>query len=149
MQFHPTDDLRDEAIFLRLDRTCEADPARQFVPAYKFVICLHDGTEAGVCDLRLGHNERLYVGGNIGYEVYEPYRGHHYAARAVALLKILARRHGMDYLLITCQSDNPASARTILRAGGEYIETAPIPPWHDMYQRGLREACVYKVLLNE
>ena len=145
MHFYPTDDLRDEAICLRIDRQLEGDPTRQYVPAYKFSICLLDGTPVGVCDLRIGHNERLYVGGNIGYEIDPAHRGHHYAARAVVLLKALARKHGMDHLIITCQSDNPASARTILRAGGEYIETAPIPPWHDMYQRGLRETCVYRV----
>lgn len=147
MQFYPTDDLRDEVICLRVDRQLEGDPARQYVPAYKFTICLHDGTEVGVCDLRIGHNERLYIGGNIGYEVFPAHRGHRYAARAVVLLKTLARKHGMDHLIITCQRDNPASARTILRAGGEYIETAPIPPWHDMYDRGLRETCVYRVAL--
>ncbi|MBR4080192.1 MAG: GNAT family N-acetyltransferase [Clostridia bacterium] len=147
MQFFPTDDLRDEAIFLQLDRHLAADPARQYVPAYRFSICLHDGTEAGVCDLRIGHNERLYIGGNIGYEVFPAHRGHHYAARAVELLKTLARKHGMEYLIITCQPDNPASARTILRAGGEFVETAPVPPWHDMYQRGLTETCVYRIEL--
>ena len=143
--FFPTDDLRDEEIFLRLDKTCPADPVKQYVPAYKFTICLHDGTEIGLCDLRIGHNERLYVGGNIGYKVFPAYRGHHYAARAVELMKILARRHGMEYLLITCQPDNPASQKTILRAGGAFIETLPVPPWHDMYERGLTVTCVYRI----
>ena len=143
--FFPTDDLRDEEIYLRLDKTCPADPVKQYVPAYKFTICLHDGTEIGLCDLRIGHNERLYVGGNIGYEVYPPHRGHHYATRAVELMKNLARRHGMEYLLITCQPDNPASAKTILRAGGAFIETAPVPQWHDMYERGLTVTCVYRI----
>lgn len=143
--FFPTDDLRDEEIFLRLDKTCPADPVKQYVPAYKFTICLHDGTEIGLCDLRIGHNERLNVGGNIGYKVFPAYRGHHYAARAVELMKILARRHGMEYLLITCQPDNPASQKTILRAGGAFIETVPVPPWHDMYERGLTVTCVYRI----
>ena len=51
----------------------------------------------------------------------------------------------MDYLLITCQPDNPASQKTILRAGGEFIETAPVPAWHDMYERGLKVTCVYRI----
>lgn len=145
--FYPTDQLRDEEIFLRLDRLCEADPVRQFVPAYKFSICLRDGTAIGECDLRIGHNERLYIGGNVGYAVDPPYRGHHYAARAVELLKLLARRHDMGYLIITCQPDNPASAKTILRAGGRFIELADVPAWHDMYQQGKKQTCVYRIEL--
>ena len=64
MEFFPADDLRSDEIFLRLDRTCEAQPEKKWVPAYYFSVCLPDGTEIGHCDLRIGHNERLYIGGN-------------------------------------------------------------------------------------
>lgn len=84
--FYPTDDLRTEEILLRLDHTCEAHPEKNWLPAYYFDICLTDGTAIGHCDLRIGHNHKTYIGGNIGYGIDEPYRGHRYAAKACALL---------------------------------------------------------------
>ena len=84
MDFLQTDDLRNSEIFLRLDRTCDAQPEKDWVPAYYFSICLPNGTKIGQCDLRIGHNERLYIGGNIGYGIDKSYRGHHYAAKPVS-----------------------------------------------------------------
>lgn len=144
MEFLPTDDLQDGEIVLKLTGTADARPEKNLVPAYYFDICLADGTRAGKCDLRIGHNERLYIGGNIGYTVFEPYRGHHYAARACRLLFRQARKHGMEHVLITCDPWNKASAGTCRLAGGEYLETAAIPENHDMYERGLREVMVYR-----
>ena len=62
MQFLDTGFLKSEEIFLQLDRTVDpADTGRpDWLPAYHFRICLLDGTEAGVCDLRVGHNESVY-----------------------------------------------------------------------------------------
>ena len=144
MTFYPTDDLRTPEIFLRLDRTCEAQPEKGWVPAYYFSVCLADGTPVGRCDLRIGHNERLYFGGNVGYAIDKAYRGHHYAAQACRLLLRQARKHGMDYLIITCDPSNTASARTCELAGGQYVETAAIPPWHNMYEEGKRETMIFR-----
>ena len=77
MIFLPVDDLRDHDIVLQLDRTSEAKPEKNWVPAYYFSICLPDGTKIGSCDLRIGHSSRLYYGGNIGYGIDAAYRGHH------------------------------------------------------------------------
>ena len=144
MEFLPVEDLRDGEITLQLTGTCDAKPEKNLVPAYYFDICLADGTHAGKCDLRIGHNARLYIGGNIGYTVFEPYRGHHYAAKACRLLFRQARKHGLEYVLITCDPDNPASAGTCRLAGGRLLETADIPEDHDMYARGLRRVLVYR-----
>ena len=84
--FYDVDDLKSDEIFLRLKRTCDAQPEKRWLPAYYFDICLPDGTPIGDCDLRIGHNDKTYVGGNIGYGIDEEYRGHHYAAKACALL---------------------------------------------------------------
>jgi len=40
-----------------------------WVPAYHFAICNPNGIKMGSCDLRIGHNDKLYYGGNIGYRV--------------------------------------------------------------------------------
>ena len=147
MKFYPTEDLRDGEIMLRLTKTCDAQPEKRWVPAYYFDICLLDGTKIGYCDLRIGHNEKSYIGGNIGYGIDEPWRGHHYAAKACALLFRQARKHGMDYLIITCVPENAASSRTCQLAGGQYIETAAIPEDNEMYDEGKRWVMVYKFAL--
>ena len=145
--FYDTDDLKNQEILLRLERTCEAQPEKRWVPMYYFDICLPDGTKIGHCDLRIGHNDKTYIGGNIGYGIDEPWRGHHYAAKACALLFRQVRKHGMDYLIITCMPENAASSRTCQLAGGQYIETAAIPEDNEMYDEGKRWVMVYKFAL--
>ena len=142
--FLDTSDLKDGEIYLRLDRTCDAQPEKRWLPAYYFDICLPDGTKIGYCDLRIGHNDKTYIGGNIGYGIDAPYRGHHYAAKACALLFRQARKHQMEYLIITCDPSNAASSRTCELAGGRYIETADIPEDNEMYAEGKRKVMVYR-----
>ena len=142
--FYKTDDLRGEEVFLRLTKTCDAQPKKKWVPAYYFDICLLDGTRIGYCDLRIGHNEKTAIGGNIGYGIDEPYRGHHYAAKACALLFELAKKHGLEYLTLSCQPENTASSRTCEIAGGRYMGTFPIPKGNEMYQEGKRFVKVYR-----
>ena len=147
MVFFPADDLRNETISLRLDSTCEAKPEKRRLPVYYFSICLPDGTKIGNCDLRIGHNEKTYIGGNIGYGIYPPYRGHHYAAEACILLFRQARKHHLDYLIITCDPGNRASARICELAGGRYLETVPIPEDNEMYAEGKRQVMVWRFTL--
>lgn len=131
-------------ICLQLDHTCEAQPEKRWLPAYYFNICLLDGTKIGYCDLRIGHNEKTYIGGNIGYGIDEAYRGHHYAARACALLFRQAQKHRMAYAIITCVPENRASARTCELAGGRFVETAPIPEDNEMYAEGKRQVMIWR-----
>lgn len=146
--FLPADDLRDGVIALRLRETKPADPVKGYVPAYKFDICLPDGTAIGACDLRIGHTMGLFFGGNIGYGIDEPHRGHRYAARACRLLFTLAARHHMGFVYITCDPDNAASSRTCQLAGCEYLCTVPIPEDCDMYREGKRHVMVYRACLE-
>lgn len=138
--------LRDGEIFLRLDRTSEADPIKGYVPACHFGICrIEDGTELGWIDLRLGHNRSTAFGGNIGYAVHEPFRGRHFAGKACRLLPELARAHGMKTLFITCAPENEPSRRTCLYAGARLMDVADIPEWHELYAQGRRKACRYRL----
>ena len=146
--FYDTDDLKNQEILLRLERTCEAQPEKRWVPMYHFDICLPDGTKIGHCDLRIGHNDKTYIGGNIGYGIDAPFRGHRYAAKACALLFQLARKHGMDYVIITCDPSNAASSRTCQLAGGKYMETADIPEDNEMYAEGKRQVMIYRFDLS-
>ena len=142
--FYDTGDLRDGEIVLQMKETREAQPEKRWLPAYYFDICLPDGTKAGNCSLRVGHNEKTRIGGNIGYGVYPAYRGHHYAAKACVLLFRLARKHGLETLIITCDPANKASARTCELAGGRYLETVDIPEDNEMYAEGKRKAMIFR-----
>lgn len=139
------DRLTDGEITLRCAEKRPADPAKGFVPAYHFEILSPAGEKAGVCDLRLGYTENLYYGGHIGYTVDPPFRGRHYAGKAVKLLLALAKRHGMDHLFITCVPENAASYRTCVWAGGRYLETADLPEDNDMrVNDGKTRVCVFR-----
>ena len=145
MEFLDTGFLVSDELKLELDHTAEADPVKGWVPAYHFDICLSDGTKIGRCDLRIGHNQKLYYGGNIGYTVFPDYRGNHYAEKACRLLFELARRHGLGYVIITCNPDNLPSRRTCERLGGELLEIAELPEDNDMRRdRGYTHSCVFR-----
>ena len=147
MGFFDTAFLRGKEIALKLVRTEEEDRERGWLPAYYFAICLADGTEVGNCELRVGYNVNTYYGGNIGYTVRPEHRGHRYAAKACGLLFLLARKHGMEYLIITCDPDNIASRKTCEYAGGSLEEIVDLPKDNEMYRAGARKKCIYRVRL--
>lgn len=142
--FLNTEFLAEGELCLRLTRTADADPVKGWVPAYYFDICDRQGNKMGQCDLRLGHNEKLYFGGNIGYRIEEEFRGRHYAEKACRLLFELARRHDLGYVIITCSNGNIASQRTCERAGGRLLEIAEIPADSDMRADGITHVRIYQ-----
>ena len=132
MQFLDTDFLVSDEIRLVAVRLAEADPVRNWVPAYHFHICDLEGNKMGACDLRIGDNPGLYYGGHIGYSIDGEYRGHHYAAKACRLLFSLAKKHGMSRLYITCSPDNTASSKTCEYLQGEFLGIVELPEDNDM-----------------
>lgn len=145
MTFFDTSDLYSDEIKLVLEQTKEADPSRNRAPAYSFSIVDMKGNQVGTCSLKLGYLPTLYYCGHIGYEVFEPYRGHHYAAKACKLLFPLAKKHGMDYLYITCLPENAPSRKTCEYLGGKLVEIATLPDDHDLRtEYGHSVECVYR-----
>ena len=131
-----------------------ADPAAGRVPAYHFWFRLDDPVGdppiqmIGGLGLRIGTNRELELySGNIGYHVYPPARGHHYAERACRLILPLARRHGMSRIWITCNPDNIPSRRTCERLGAQLVDTVPIPKDHPFRSRGEVAKCRYLIEL--
>lgn len=128
-----------------------ADASRGRVPTYHFWMRLHPDTDppislAGTITLRIGHTPDIeQYFGHIGYGVYAPARGRHYAERACRLLLPLARMHGLDPLWITTDPENAPSRRTCERLGGEMIEVVNVPPDHILAQRGQMRKCRYKL----
>ena len=145
--FFNTDFLKNDEITLRLEKTVEGNEEKDWVPAYHFAVCNDKGIKLGECDLRIDHNDKLYYGGNIGYKIDEAYRGNHYAGKACFLLFELARKHNLEYLIITCNPDNYASKKTCEYAGGELLEIAELPGDSDMRERGETQKCIFRFTL--
>lgn len=142
--FLNTEFLKNEELFLKLERTVEGNEEKDWLPAYHFDICNKCGTKMGGCDLRIGHNKKVYYGGNIGYHIDKEYRGHNFAGKACILLFELAKKHKMDYLIITCNPDNYASRKTCEYAGGILEEIVELPKDNDMRLVGETEKCIYR-----
>lgn len=108
------------------------------VPCVEYRIVLHDTfIQVGYCDLRLGMNEIIYYAGNIGYRIFAPYRGNHYALEATDLLLSIAYRvYHMEKVIITCSPDNIASMKTLEKLPGVLLETVNVPEDHWLYKRG-------------
>jgi predicted acetyltransferase len=127
----------------------EGKPASGLAPAYHFWMHVKNNPElpiAGGLNVRIGNQYDLVMyHGQIGYHVYPPLRGHHYAERSCRLLLPLAHQHGIDPLWITCNPDNFASRRTCERLGGKLVEIVPVPPENPLYARGEKEKCRYRI----
>lgn len=95
-------------------------------PYYIYAIIVDD-TLVGKVTLRCGSSEEHDIDGHVGYTIDPPYRGHHYAYQAMLLIKEIAKEKGYLELIITCNPDNIASKKTILKLNATYIETKKIP----------------------
>jgi predicted acetyltransferase len=117
------------------------------VPTYHFQMAHSiSGEEIGHINLRSQTNIAIErYAGHIGYSVHEPFRGHRYAARSVALILPLARKLGIDPLWITCDPENTASRRSCEIAGAEFIEIVDLPPDYAGYAFGQRQKCRYRL----
>jgi predicted acetyltransferase len=130
---HDTSSLTDGEIRLRLESQSPYDSSRGYVPTYYFHITREsDDQIIGRCDLRIGYNANIEIGGNMGYTIFEPYRGHHYATKACRLMLPLAKSHDLTRLLITMRPDNEPSRRTCLALGATLQREIVLPPDHEL-----------------
>lgn len=146
--FYSDLELFDNHIYLKLDRITPENIEKGYVPAYYFKIFRQiDDKEVGICDLRLGHNENIFYGGNIGYFIDKNYRGNKYASKASLLLLKLARKEKMNYILITCSPENIASIKTIKYLEGKFTGAFKVPFTHPMHIIGTIEVFQYRINL--
>ena len=120
-QFLDPGPLSDGDLTIELAKRVRGNRQRGIVPAYRFDIHVKGHEEpVGSISLKTRLTPKLMkYGGHLGYEVKQPYRGHHYALRAIRLLLPFAYRHGINTLLITCDEENHASRRVAQRAGAK------------------------------
>ncbi len=139
--------LRDGELELVLQRTYKGSRSLGLAPNYAFtMVHTQSGAHMGGIDLRLSHDHYItHYAGHIGYGVERAFRGQHYAARACCLLFPLAAQHGLSPLWITCNPDNLASRKTCEYAGATLVETVAVPRESDIFRRGEREKCRYRI----
>ena len=91
-----------------------------FVPATTFFgLRKSDGLIVGILDVRHELTEGLLKnGGNIGYSVRPTERKKGYATMMLAAALEFCRELGLQRALVSCDRDNPASARVIVKNGG-------------------------------
>ena len=138
--------ISGDTVDLKEERTSRPSAFNDYVRTVYFSIYEHGRNEKiGECDLRVGMNDELYYAGNIGYRIYERYRGHSYAYEACRLLLPLAYHdYHMPEVIITCSPDNTPSRRTLEKLGGELISEEEVPVWHWLYKRGEKVKRIYK-----
>ena len=139
--------LRGEGFELFRFSTMPPDISRGTVPAYDFRIRINSQNRGSGQSPSRPDRAHHAVRRKLGYKVDLPYRGRHLAARAINLLLPVARHHHMDELWICCNPENWASRKTCERVGAELVEIIEVPPGNDLYERGDRANCRYRLRL--
>ena len=92
-----------------------------FVPA-SFLVGELDGQVAARVSIRHELNDWLFrEGGHIGYGVRPAFRRRGLATELLRQSLIIARAHGVDRALVTCDDDNVGS-RKVIEANGGVLE---------------------------
>lgn len=96
------------------------DLPKGWVPATTYFFFNEDESKIlGAIDIRHRLNEHLLsVGGNIGYGVAPSERRKGYASTMLKEALEICKEMGMNKVLITCNKENIASAKTIIKNGG-------------------------------
>lgn len=89
------------------------------VPATTFIVVSQEGSLIGMISIRHQLNDYLFhFGGHVGYSVRESERQKGLATEMLAMALNECKKLKISRILITCDKDNIASAKTILNNGG-------------------------------
>ena len=105
----------------RLDDARRGVGLRDGEVAATFLLAWEGDELIGRASIRHELNDFLETyGGHIGYAVAPKHRRRGYATEMLRQSLVIARELGIDDVLVTCDDDNVASAKTIERSGGEF-----------------------------
>jgi predicted acetyltransferase len=108
---------------------------------YEYDILNGEGIKVGMAQLRLvpSKSNEMPKGfeSHIYYEVDLEHRGEGYATEALKELLKEAKAHGLNQVVATVNSDNPASIKVIEKCGGKKVA-------EDQTSKGIR---VYKYII--
>jgi predicted acetyltransferase len=89
------------------------------VPAHTYFLVCNNKRIFGAINIRHCLNEYLFqFGGHIGYGIRPSERGKGYASLMLGMALPIAKKLGIDEVLVTCDKNNTASAKTIIKNGG-------------------------------
>lgn len=140
------DTISDGEITLKISQKHQGDD--ELLPFYYYDIFVHD-TAVGKISIRIGSNYHSYYNGHIGYEIDKEYRGNNYAYKACKLVLQVAKAHGMNELILTCDESNIASYKTIEKLGADLIEIVKPPKDYFAYREDIEKQRIYKLQLSK
>ncbi|MBE6137984.1 MAG: GNAT family N-acetyltransferase [Erysipelotrichaceae bacterium] len=96
------------------------DASSGFVPdSTFFCLDIDRGIMVGAVNIRHYLNEKLLLnGGHIGDGILPGERGKGYGTMMISLALLECKKLGIDNVLMVCDKDNIASAKTIIKNGG-------------------------------
>ena len=144
--FSNFDAISDGEILLKISQKYQGDD--ELLPFYYYDICVGD-IAVGKISVRIDNNYHSYYNGNIGYEIDKEYRGNNYAYNACKLVLQVAKAHGMNELILTCDESNIASYKTIEKLGADLIEIVKPPEDYFAYREDMEKQRIYKLCLEK
>ena len=139
------DVLSDGEITLIITQKYKGDD--ELLPFYYYDVIAKNET-VGKISIRIGSNYHSYFNGNIGYEIDENFRGNNYALKACKLVLQVAKAHGMNELILTCDESNIASYKTIENLGAQLIEIIKPPKDYFAYRENMEKQRIYKLNIS-
>lgn len=104
-----------------------SEPDEKIVAYYFDIRNRYTREKMGFINFKNGFTDNIIMyRGNIGYEVFEKYRGNSYSSRSCILLKPLIRHLGFNEIFLTCNFNNYSSKKNIEKIGAKLIETVSI-----------------------
>jgi tagatose 1,6-diphosphate aldolase len=125
--FRDVGELRDGDVRLHFDGH-KFDPARR-LPLYLFNVENAQGEQIGQYHFTPGAPEVVGDKGNSGGFMHPPFKRKGYSRSTIKALAPLAKRHGLDSIIITCPSGNVEAREAIAAIGGQLTN-----PGADVYR---------------